>query len=181
MRKVLICFSVLMWCVNVSAARKDTVTRAFADGKGRVHIVTADGRDLTIRPEKGQEGVNNIQIAPSGKTVGWLVESSSSCCVSYPIPLELVVWRSGRIILRHHPSMAIWAWGFANNGTALAYRCSPLHGGWSGERVLVDIASGKTLATWDYPVDANGNDVEEQDADDNVAEPDWAKQIPEKN
>jgi hypothetical protein len=42
---------------------------------------------------------------------------------------------------------------------------------------LVDIASGEVLATWNYPVDENGNDVDEKKADDNGAEPDWAKQI----
>ncbi|HEY1161139.1 MAG TPA: hypothetical protein VGE83_10935 [Terracidiphilus sp.] len=148
------------------------VTRAYADTHGRVHIVTADGRDHGISPEKGQNGVEKIQVAPDGKTIGWLVDLWASCCVSYPISFELVVWQSGHIIRRVHPSMAIWSFAFVKNGAEIAYRNSPLHGGWSGECVLVDIASGKTLASWDHPIDENGNDT-----DDNSDEPGWAKQL----
>ena len=49
---------------------------------------------------------------------------------------------------------------------------SPLHGGWSGESVLLDIATGKTLDGWSHPVDENNNDT-----DDNSNEPEWSKQI----
>jgi len=167
-------------CSAVLAQSDCTVKRAYADDKGLVHIVTADGRDRAITPEKGQDGVGNIQVAPDGVTVGWLV-NSRTCCVSYAVPLELVLWQAGHIIRRVHPMMAIWAWGFVKNGKEVAYRNSPLHGGWSGECVLVNIASGKELTKWDYPVDENGNDVDEKNADVNGVEPDWAKQIPERH
>jgi hypothetical protein len=182
MRKLLAVLCVASACSLAFAANRSAVTKAYVDDKGTVHIVTADGHDHTNRSEKGQEkgreGVENIRVAPDGKTVGWLV-NSRTCCVWYAVPLELVVWQSGKIIRRVHPSMAIWAWGFVEDGKELAYRNSPLHGGWSGERVLVDIASGKDLDEWDYPVDGNGNDVDEKDAENDGAEPDWAKQIPE--
>jgi hypothetical protein len=163
-------------CSLALALPGSTITKTYADNEGLVHIVTADGRDHAISPEKGQDGVGNIKVAPDGVTAGWLV-NNRTCCVSYAVPLELVLWQAGHIIRRVHPTMAIWAWGFAKDGKEIAYRNSPLHGGWSGECVLVDIASGEVLATWNYPVDENGNDVDEKKADDNGAEPDWAKQI----
>jgi hypothetical protein len=182
MRKLLVLFCLTLTCSFAFAAKETVVTKAYADNKGIVHIVTADGRDRAISPEKGQEegpeGIENIRVAPDKKTVGWLV-NSRTCCVSYAVPLELVVWQADHLIQRIHPMMAIWAWGFIKNGKELAYRNSPLHGGWSGERVLIEIATGRTLASWNYPVDENGNDVDEKDADDNGVEPDWAKQIPE--
>jgi len=38
--------------------------------------------------------------------------------------------------------------------------------------VLIEIASGKTLASWDHPTDENGNDT-----DDDSDEPAWAKEL----
>lgn len=158
-------------CASASAGTGPTVSKTYVDSNKIVHIVTSDGRDWSIPAEKDQEGTEKIQLAPDGKTVGWLVDSST-CCVSYPVPLELIVWRSGKVIRRVNPSMAIWSWVFLKEGTQLAFRDSPLHGGWSGESVLIEIASGKTLARWDHPVDDNGNDTD-NDSD----EPGWAKEI----
>jgi len=173
MRTLIVGTCLAAMCSLAFAAKNPSVTKAYADGKGIVHIVTANGRDLTLPPEKGQEGVDKIQVTPDGKTVGWLVNRWDSCCVSYAIPTELVIWRSGHVIRRIHPSMAIWSWAFLKNGSELAYRISPLRGGWSGECVLAETATGKNLAVWDFPVDQNGND-----SGDNSDEPEWAKQIP---
>lgn len=171
MRGLVASFCLAVASSFVFAAPENPVVKAYADSKGQVHILTAENRNLMVAPEKGQEQVDNIQVAEGGKTVGSLIETSA-CSVSYPVPLGLVVWRSGRIIRRVHPSMAIWSWAFLKNGKESVYRNSPLHGGWSAEYVLVDIPTGKTLAFWDHPVNANG-----VDADDISGEPDWAKQI----
>jgi hypothetical protein len=107
MRKLFAVLCLASSCSFALAQSGYAVTRAYADGKGLVHIVTADGKDFAILPEKGQDGVGNIKVAPDGVTVGWLVDLWESCCVSYSIPTELVVWRSGRILLRIH-----WGWPF---------------------------------------------------------------------
>jgi hypothetical protein len=160
-------------CSFALGVTKPDVTKAFADNNGRVRIVTGDGRDRLIPPEKGQDGVDSIQVAPDGLTVAWVVKTSESCCVSYPLPTELVIWRSGRILRRVHPLRPIWGWAFQNNGAQIAYRASFPHGGWSGEYVLMDTATGKTLGSWDHPVNENGNDT-----DDAPNEPEWAKLVP---
>lgn len=158
-------------CASASAGTGPTVTKTYVDNNKRVHIVTSDGRDWSVPPEKGQEDAEKIQIAPDGKTVGWLVDTPT-CCASHPVPLELIVWRSGKIIRKLNPSRGIWSWVFLRGGTQLALRDSPLHGGWSGEYKLIEITSGKTLAVWNHPVDENGNDT-----DDVSDEPSWAKEI----
>lgn len=146
------------------------VQRAYADEKRVVHIVTAEGRDLRISPEKGQGDVERIQVATDGRTVGWLVDRLE-CCQSYPIPTELIIWRSGRVLRRLFTGRPTWGWAFENGGKQLAYRTSFAHGGWSGELTLIDVASGKTMASWSHPVDGNGNDTEGEDP------PDWAKPV----
>jgi hypothetical protein len=171
MRRLLVIFFLAPMCASALAATGPTVTKTYVDNKKTVHIVTSDGRDRAVPREKEQEEAEKLQVAPDGKTVGWLVYSST-CCVSYPVPLELIVWRSGKVIRRVNPSMAIWSWVFLKNGGQLAFRNSPLHGGWSGESVLIEIASGKTLASWDHPTDENGNDT-----DDDSDEPAWAKEL----
>jgi hypothetical protein len=147
------------------------VQRAYSDEKKVVHIVTAQGRDLRIAPEKSQGGVEGIQVAADGKTVGWLVDRWESCCQSYPIPTELVLWRTGRIVRRLYTGRPTWGWAFENGGTKLAYRTSFTHGGWSGESTLIDVASGKSLAVWSHPIDENGNDTDGEEP------PDWAKPV----
>ena len=180
MRKLLAVLCFASACSLAFAANSSAVTKAYVDDKGTVHIVTDDGQDHAIQSEKGQEkgkgGVEKIQIAPDGKAVGWLVNLWASCCVSYAIPFELIVWQSGHVVRRVHPGMAIWSWAFIGNGKELAYRSRPLHGGWSGECTLVDVATGKELGSWDHPVDENGNDTDE--SDESSGKPDWAKQVP---
>jgi hypothetical protein len=73
------------------AANCSTVTKAHADSKGILHIITADGRDHTIRPKKWQSGFGDVQVAPDGKTVGWLVEHCSRLLkVARTIPMQLL-------------------------------------------------------------------------------------------
>jgi hypothetical protein len=170
LRLLVICILAFI-CASALAGTGPTVTKAYVDNNKRVHIVTSDGRDSSVPPEKNQEATEKIQIAPDGKTVGWLVDTST-CCVSYPVPLELIVWRSGRVIRKIHPNQGIWSWIFLKEGTQLAFRHGPLHGGWSGEYLLIEIASGKILARWNHPTDEKGNDT-----DDDSDEPGWAKEI----
>lgn len=171
MRALTFLLCIAATCSLAIDAAQPVVTKAYVDDKGRVHIVTANGSDRLIPAERDQENVSRILTAPDGRAVGWLVYSSA-CCVSYPVPLELVVWRNDHILRRLRPGMAIWSWAFMKNGRELAFRMSPLHGGWSGESVLLDIATGKTLDGWSHPVDENNNDT-----DDNSNEPEWSKQI----
>lgn len=173
MRILTLLMAVAALCSFAHGADSSMVARAHADKGGLVHIVRTDGKDVQVHAEKGQVGVDSIQVAPDKATVGWLVSKQAPCCVSYPLPMELVVWRAGKVVRRIDTGRPAWSWIFLDGGRKVAYRASFPHGGWSGESVLVDVATGKTLGSWDHPVDANGNDT-----DDNTGEPDWAKQIP---
>ena len=147
MRAITVLCLVAVFNSMLSAGQRPVVQRAYADDKQVVHLVTADGHDRRIAPEKGQAGVERIQVAADGKTVGWLVDNWQSCCQSYPLPTKLVLWRSGRVLRRMDTGRPCWGWVFENDGEELAYRTSFTHGGWSGESTLIDVASGKTLAS----------------------------------
>jgi hypothetical protein len=99
MRKLLVLFCLTLTCSFVFAAKETVVTKAYADNKGIVHIVTADGRERTIHPKKWQArgGFHEIKVAPDGKTVGWLVDYmlapfEGGTNYSYTVSPELDIW-----------------------------------------------------------------------------------------
>jgi hypothetical protein len=109
MRNVLICVSVAFICIAASAASKETVKRAYIDSEGKVHMVSADGGDKTILPKKWQAGggFEGVHIAADGETVGWLADQmltrlEGAMNYSYAVPLEIDIWRAGRVIRRFH-------------------------------------------------------------------------------
>jgi hypothetical protein len=131
------------------------VKRAYADDKGLVHIVTGDGRDHIIRPKKWQAGggFENIQIAPDGKTVGWLVNVMltpflGGTSYAYTVSPELDVWRGGRVILRSGEGLGIQNWIFLKGGNEVAFHRAPPHGQEQFECTLLDVNTGKKLAQW---------------------------------
>ena len=172
MRKLFCIFCVVLPCSLALAATGPAVTKAYADTKGWVHIITADGLEHTIRPRKWQAGggFDDIVVAQDGRTVGWLanqmltpLEAGSN--YSYSVAFELDVWRDGRVIQKFSPpALTIQNWIFLKGGNEIAFHVGPLHGQEFYDCTLFDINSGKELAHWaldrkDYTV------------------PDWAKQL----
>lgn len=148
------------------------VTKANVDGKGWVHLVTADGRDHTIRPQKWQAGggFEDIRIASDGATVGWLADAmlapfEGNTNYSYAVALELDVWREGHVVRRFKPpSFAIRHWMFLKGGNEVAFHVAPAHGQEFYECTLFDVTAGTELARW------------ELDRRDYVV-PEWAKPL----
>ena len=171
MRNLLLCLSLGLSCAALSAAKKDAVKRAFADGKGVVHIVTADGVDHVFHPKKWQDarGAGSVMVAEDGKTVGWLAKEAlspreSGASYSYAGALELDVWRGGRILRRFGPGQDIRDWIFLEGGNEVAFRLAPLHGDREFYCTRFDVGTGKELAHWSL------------DRKDYVV-PDWAKPL----
>jgi hypothetical protein len=73
MRKLLAIFCLVSACSLTLAATGPAVTKACADTKGWVHIITADGHDHTIEPKKWQVGggFEAVEVARDGRTVDW--------------------------------------------------------------------------------------------------------------
>ena len=148
------------------------VKKAYVDKAGRAHIVTSDGGDHTIRPEKWQAGAGfeDIKIASDGVTAGWLADQEfapfdGAANYSYPRALELDIWRSGRVIRKFPaPSLMIGGWRFLKGGKEIAFHIVPPHGMEFYECFLFDVDSGKELAQWSL------------DRKDYVI-PDWAKPL----
>jgi len=159
-------------CSMAMALPGPAVTKAYADSKGLVHIVTDNGRDHTIRPKKWQAGggFGTIVIAPDGKTVGWLTEAmltpfQGNTRYSYAVALELDIWRPGRVIRRFPtPALTIQNRISLKDGNEVAFHIVPPHGQEFYNCILFDVSTGKELAHWGL------------DRKDYVV-PDWAKPL----
>jgi hypothetical protein len=144
-------------CPLAFAAIAPAVTKAYADSKGWVHIITADGRDHTIRPEKWQAGggFEDVAIAKDGRTVGWLADQmltpfEGATNYPYAVALDLDIWRDGRVIRKFPvPAFSIQKWIFLKGGNEVAFHVEPPHGQRSYDCLLFDINTGKELASWE--------------------------------
>ncbi|HEV3375472.1 MAG TPA: hypothetical protein VG051_07180 [Candidatus Acidoferrum sp.] len=151
-----------LW-TTLAAAQAVTITRAYADGSGGLHVVTANGKDITVPKEKGQTGAEEIKITNDHQTLGWLVV--------YPNPDpnrsweklygKLVLWRDGKVLRRFSTEQVFWSWGFWQDGKQVAFHTGPLHG--FGRSELHDLTTGFLVAAF--------ND------DDTGTEPDWAQSL----
>lgn len=156
MRQLLAGLCAATACSASFAATGSSVTKAYTDSKGWVHIITADGRGQTIRPQKWQAGggFEDVAIAPDGRTVGWLADQmltpfQGGTNYSYPVALDLDVWREGRVIRTiPAPAYSIRDWVFSKDGKEVALHVAPPHGEESYDCSLFDINSGKEIAHW---------------------------------
>jgi hypothetical protein len=113
----------------------------------RIHIINSDGLDIMPRAFKDQAGCESPAV--SRQTVVWLVEYDIGG-QSYPIPMDLVIYRSGKIIRRVRSGLMIWSWHFWNHGTQVAFSAGTTHG--MDHPVfyeLHDLETGRLLARLD--------------------------------
>ena len=113
---------------------------------GVVHVVDSSGKDIVPPKEKEQVGCSDAQLSPDKRTAGWLV-SYENCCTSYPIPLSLVLFRSGQVIQRIAPGQMVYDWRFWKNDS-VAVSDGPTHNPSGPQIRLYDIQSGKLLKEW---------------------------------
>ena len=170
MRKLFALLCLASACMPASA---QTVTKAYADSKGSIHVITADGRDHTMRPKRWQAGggFEAIKIAPDRRTVGWLADQlldplEASSSDSYPVAQELTIWRDGRVLRRFPaPALIIWDWIFLDGSKEAAFHFAPPRGqDFDYNCARFDIGTGKQIAQWKL------------DRRDYVI-PDWAKPL----
>jgi len=148
------------------------------DATGPLHIVYSDGTDVVARlpakegrkvsgSEAQQKGFADPQVAADKKTVGW-TESYDRCCQSYPIPLVLTLYRSGKVMQRIRQGQMVWSWMFLDGGKRVAAVWGPTHGAESGDYQLYDTNTGRMLAA-----------VFSDEAIQSLYRqaPDWAKQL----
>ena len=76
---------------------------------------------------KENAGASSYATAEDRQTVGWL-GNYDSCCQSYPIPRQLVIWKSGRTLRRIDAQAMVWNWRFYRGGKAVGFSDGPTHG-----------------------------------------------------
>lgn len=121
---------------------------------GPLHILYSDGANVleSLPREKGPEtdfgfleGLWDARVAADKETVGW-TEKYSACCQSYPIPLVLVLYRAGKIILRLQQGQMIHDWMFVDGGKRIAVKWLPTHGRDAGDFLLYEVDTGRIVA-----------------------------------
>lgn len=166
MHKACVAVFAVLVLVFGGIAHAQRVERAYVGTDGLVHIKSAHrpefvaGREqnpvVDNGPGSNQQSVEPVQVASDGRTVAWLV-NFGNCCTSYPIPLEIVVYRDGRIIRRVTAidgPPTIWDWHFVAGGKQLALYADTLHGTQQPACELHDVSSGKLIEQWTGKADA---------------------------
>lgn len=121
--------------------------RVIADKAGRVHILPPSGQEQVVPAEPHQIGIESVQTAQDGQTVGWLVDFADPDSTS-PDASKLVVFRNGRIIRRFETDQVFWSWAFYAQGKQVAYHVGPTHGEQSSHCELHDAESGRLIVDW---------------------------------
>ncbi len=126
--------------------------QVFVDKNGRVHIRTRDGGEQVVPGEPHQRGIESVQTAPDGQTVGWLVDYSDPDNSS-PDAGKLVIFRGGRIVRRFDSDQVFGSWTFYAQEAQVAYHVGPIHGEESSHCELRDVKTGRLLAQWNGDLD----------------------------
>lgn len=129
-----------------ASSAQSTYRRADIDAAGQLRIVLTNAH--VIRPPKDSDQVAFEQVAMSAdhRLVGW-VALYPNCCTTYPIPLKLVLLRSGggRTVISNE--LPIWQWAFAADGKSVVIRQAPVHGVAPTFYEQRDTRTGRVLAT----------------------------------
>lgn len=111
---------------------------------GLVFLVATFGQSQTTQTVSGPTESKHLAgpVGLDGWTLNYVVPGDTE---SYPE--ILVIARNGRTLreIKGHPF--IWKWKFLNDGRQVAYETGPRH--FALVCILLDLASGKQLATYD--------------------------------
>ena len=140
--------SIVSYCIDDGAKGPGFET-------GPIRITYSDGTVIiqSLPPLKNvnacgnydEVGIIHPKLAGDKVTLGWVV-STWSCCQSYPIPVSLMVFRSGKIIGQIRPIMPIWHWRFADRGKKVAVYCRPTHGSSDNSYYLYEAKTGRLIS-----------------------------------
>ncbi len=125
----------------------DTYLQASTDQAGQLRIATKDGREIVPKKEAGQVGFDKAAISPDGRSVGWSA-LYPNCCTSYPIPLKLVIYASGRV-RTFAEGLPVWQWCFVAGGKQVAFFQETVHGGRGTRHELREVVTGRLIAVYE--------------------------------
>ncbi len=153
------------------ASRAVTYRSAAIDANGDLAIVTDGGATITVRKEADQTSFSAPVISSSRAAVGARA-MFPSCCTSYDLPLQLVVYAAGKVHRFTGVELPIFRWAFEDGGTRVAYGQEPAHFGCTTHYELRDVESERLIETVDVP-EACGENPEPKP----VKTPPWVAEL----
>jgi hypothetical protein len=151
-------FALLSFLFAAIGAQAATVEYASAtlDDKQQLQLEDSNGirsaaplAPVALETIGNQVGFDQPLIAPDRRTLGWLAEYDN-CCTSYSIPLQLILYRDGRIVRKLRGNgLPIWQWRFVHGAKQVVFVQRPTHGSFPDHYELRDVASGRLQAEYD--------------------------------
>ena len=135
---------------QTGAPRDETYESAAVDANGRLVIITSDQRTIVVAKD-GEQSSFAEPIVSSARTAVGAQAQFPNCCTSYDIPLQLVIYASGKIHRFTGIELPIFKWHFADGGTRVAYGQEPVHFGCSIHYELREIRSERLIDSADIP------------------------------
>ena len=133
-----------------SAQRRETYLSASIDPSGRLAITTADGRAIVV-PKEGEQTSFGEPTVSADRTAAGAQAYYANCCTSYDIPLQLVVYSSGKAHRFTGNKLPIFQWHFADAGTRIAFGQEPVHFGCEIHYELREIDSERLIDSAEVP------------------------------
>jgi hypothetical protein len=139
-------------------ASTETYESVDIDADGNLRILTSQQRTIIVpkggSPTAGessgkQTGFEKPVLSDDRRAVGTQA-MFGNCCTSYDIPLQLVIYSSGRT-QRFGGGLAIFDWHFADGGRRVVFSQQTVHFTCAVHWELRDIASERLMATSDIP------------------------------
>ncbi len=110
----------------VPSAAPTRISDAEVSEGGTVKIRFSNGRSVQVPPEKGQTGREQLQVATTGSSVGWLVVDAP--VGSYSVPTTLTVYTVGRPLKHFGDGLVLLDWDFIDGDRHIRFSSSQAHG-----------------------------------------------------
>jgi hypothetical protein len=135
---------------SANSPSSETYASATINADGQLVISKTNGQSVLIRKEREQTAFSEPLISSERTAVG-AQAMFANCCTSYDIPLQLVVYAGGKVHRFKGIGLPIFQWGFAENGTRIAYGQEPVHFACATHYELRDIKSKRLIEAVDVP------------------------------
>ena len=144
--------------LQAPTASTETYESVDIDADGNLRILTSEQRTIIVpkggSPKAGessgkQTAFEKPMVSDDRRAVG-AQAMFGNCCTSYDIPLQLVIYSSGKTH-RFEGGLAIFDWHFADAGRRVVFSQQTVHFTCSVHWELRDVASELLVATADIP------------------------------
>jgi hypothetical protein len=143
----------------VSSGAPTRISDAEVSKDGTVQIRFNNGRSIQVPAEKGQAGRERLEVAASGRSVGWLVDDAP--VGSYSVPTTLTVYTVGKPLRHFGDGLVLLDWDFIDDDTHIQFSSTQAHGpgtDWLSMEAH-DIETGRLLKRWLERSDTAATDV----------------------